>query len=334
MAAQGLSGLVGTHPACDALGVSRATYYRHTGRRPAAPPRPASARKLAPAEVQRAVDLLHGERFIDVAPAEIHATLLDEGAYVCSERTFYRILAGLGEVRERRDQRRHPAIVMPHLVATAPNQVWTWDITKLLGPRPGDLFYLYVILDLFSRYGVGWLLAGHENAANAVRLIEETCARHGIEPDQLTIHSDRGSPMTAKMLEAKLFELRVARSLSRPRVSDDNPFSEAQFKTLKYRPEFPDRFGSFEHALSFCRTTFDWYNHQHRHSGIGFLTPAAVHFGRAAAVTERRRDTLAAAYAAHPERFVRGVPVPPALPKEVWINQPRTDHQLVVGSAL
>lgn len=334
MAAQGLSVIVGTQSACDALGVTRATYYRHTGRRPVSAPRPAPARKLAPAEVQRAVDLLHGERFVDVAPAEIYATLLDAGDYVCSERTFYRILAGVGEVRERRDQLRHPALVKPQLVATAPNQVWTWDITKLLGPRKGDLFYLYVILDLFSRYGVGWMLAYTESAAHAVRLIEETCQRHGIARGQLTIHADRGAPMTSRMLEAKLFELSVTRSFSRPRVSDDNPFSEAQFKTLKYRPEFPDRFGSFEHALSFCRTTLDWYNHQHRHSGIGYQTPAAVHFGHADAITARRRATLAAAHAAHPERFVHGIPVPPDVPKAVWINQPRADRHLAVGSAV
>jgi putative transposase len=268
------------------------------------------------------LDVANSERFADTAPAEIVATLLDEKKYLGSVRTFYRILARAGEVRERRDQLRHPEYKKPELLATAPNQVWTWDITKLLGPEKWKYFYLYVVLDLFSRYVVGWLLAKHENATHAKRLIRETFKKQGVEEGQLTIHGDRGAPMTSKTLAQLMADLTITKSHSRPQVSDDNPFSESQFKTMKYQPEYPDRFSSLGEALNHSRQFFDWYNKEHRHSGIAFLTPADVHFGRATKVVAARQATLNAAFNAHPERFV-GRPPRAALPSPaVWINPP------------
>jgi putative transposase len=307
--------------ACRVLGVSRASWYRWRRPRPALPRRPCPARALAPAERQQVLDLLHNPRFVDQSPAEVYATLLDEGSYVCSLRSLYRLLASAQEVRERRNLLRHPHYQPPQLLATAPNQVWSWDITKLLGPVKWVYFYLYVMLDLFSRYVVGWLLAERESGALGQQLIEESCRKQQIEPGQLTIHSDRGPAMKSSWL--LLARLGVRPSHSRPHVSNDNPFSEAQFKTLKYRPEFPDRFGSFEHALSFCRAFFPWYNHEHHHSALGWLTPAVVHYGQAPQLLEQRQRVLTAAYQAHPERFVRGRPTPPGLPPAVWINPPR-----------
>ena len=265
---------------------------------------------------------LDSERFADKAPAQVHAILLDEGRYLCSERTMYRILADHDQVRERRDQRRHPVYKKPELVATAPNQVWSWDITKLRGPTKGSHFSLYVILDMFSRCVVGWRVSRSESAAVAEHLVRESCRIHGIERGELTLHADRGAPMTAKSFAILVADLGVAKTHSRPQVSNDNPFSEAQFKTLKYCPQYPDRFGSLEDARLFCREFFDWYNNEHRHSGIGMLTPAAVHSGLGEAVLERRREVLEAAFANHPERFVRGVPKPAELPDAVWINKP------------
>lgn len=315
---------VGKAAACAALDVSRATFHRRqTGRRTlAAKPRPTPARALADVEKQQALEVLHSERFADSAPAEIHAMLLDDGRYLCSTRTFYRLLEKSGEVRERRDQLRHPIYAKPELLATRPNQVWSWDITRLLGPRKWEYFYLYLATDIFSRYAVGWMVSRRENAHLAVRLFEEAHGRHQLAAGQVTVHQDRGAPMTSKTLGEKMIDLGVAQSFSRPRVSNDNPFSEAAFKTLKYRPEFPDRFGSLEDARAHCRRFFGWYNDVHRHSGIGFLTPAMVHFGRANEVRGRRAQVLAAAYAAHPERFVNRMPVPAELPAEVWINPP------------
>lgn len=249
------------------------------------------------------------------------ATLLDEGRYLCSLRTMYRILAEAHEGRERRNQLRHVAAT-PELLATRPNEVWSWDITKLLGPAKWTYYSLYVILDIFSRYVVGWMVAHRERASLAERLIAATCVKQEIQPDQLTIHADRGSSMTSKPVALLLADLGITRTHSRPHVSNDNPFSEAQFKTLKYRPEFPDRFDSLEHARAFCHPFFTWYNTAHRHGGIGLLTPAMVHHGHAATVCGQRRAVLAAAYAAHPERFVRQAPTPPALPTAVWINPP------------
>jgi putative transposase len=319
---------VGVEAACRALAVAPASYYRWrqpAATLPAARPRPPLA--LTATEEQAVLDVLHGERFADVAPAEIYATLLEEQIYLCSTRTMYRLLDRHGEVRERRNQLRHPATAKPELLATGPNQVWSWDITKLLGPAKWTYFYLYVILDIFSRYVVGWMLAHRESAELAKRLIRETLAQEGIEPgDELTLHSDRGPSMTSKTLGQLLADLAITRSLSRPYTSNDNPFSEAQFRTVKYRPEFPDRFGSYEHGLSFLRSFFPWYNEEHRHSGIGFFTPAQVHRGEVALVTAQRELALEAAFRAHPERFKNRPPQPPAPPRAVWINPPALDR--------
>ena len=322
-AAQGLARQVGVAPACCALGVSRATFYRRvrpsTGQQQ---PRKTPARALSPCERKRVRDVLYELRFADRSPGEVVATLLDEQRYLCSERTMYRILAAQGASRERRNQRRHPVYTKPELVATAPNQVWSWDITKLLGPKKWTYYYLYVLLDLFSRYAVGWMLADRENATLASRLIEETCSKYDVKPRVLTLHSDRGSPMTAKCTAQLLADLGVTQSLSRPRVSDDNPFSEAQFKTLKYHPGFPGRFEGPEVATGYCRSFFPWYNDEHRHSGIAMLTPADVHFGRASAILATRQNALDVAYEATPERFPRGRPQAAVLPEAVYINPP------------
>jgi len=268
------------------------------------------------------LDLLH-TRFIDQAPAQVHATLLDEGTYLCSPRTMYRILDAAHEVKERRDQVRRPAYAAPELLATRPNDVWSWDITKLLGPAKWTYFYLYVILDIFSRYVVGWMVAPRESAALAERLIRETCGKQGIAPGQLTLHADRGSSMQSKPVALLLADLGVTKTHSRPHVSNDNPFSEAQFKTLKYWPQFPERFGSIEDGRAFGQVFFRWYNEEHHHSGLGFLTPVVVHFDHAARVRDQRCQVLNAAYAAHPERFVKGCPQPADLPSSVWINPPK-----------
>jgi putative transposase len=310
-----------TAPACDALGLPRASWYR--ARRPTtvARPRPAPPRALDPIERQAILDLLH-TRFVDQAPAQAHAALLDEGTYLCSPRTMYRFLDAAHEIKERRDQVRRPHYAAPELLATRPNEVWSWDISKLLGPAKWTYLYLYVVLDIFSRYVVGWMIAPHESSALAERLIAETCAKHGIAPGQLTLHADRGGAMRSKPVALLLADLGVTKTHSRPHVSNDNPFSEAQFKTLKYCPQFPERFGSIEDGRAFGHVFFPWYNHEHHHSGLGFLTPAVVHFGHAAAIREQRQQVLAAAYAAHPERFVHGRPQPADLPTAVWINPP------------
>lgn len=271
-------------------------------------------------------DVLTSERFVDRSPAQVWATMLDEGRYLCSERTMYRVLQERGEVRERRDQLRHPAYRKPELLAEQPNELWSWDITKLLGPSKWTYYYLYVILDVFSRYVVGWTVQYRESARVAEQLIAQALTQHRIAPGRLTIHADRGSAMTSKPVAFLLADLGVTKTHSRPYTSTDNPYSEAQFKTLKYRPGFPDRFGSIEHSRTFCRPFFDWYNHDHRHTGIGLMTPAAVHFGHAAAIHNNRARVLAAAHAAHPERFVLGAPRPPALPTAVWINQPKGEE--------
>jgi len=327
---------LGTAAACDALGVARATVYRR--RAPARPPapRPTPPRALAPVERQRVLETLDSERFLDQAPAQVHATLLDEGTYLCSPRTMYRVLEAAGEVKERRDQVRRPHYAAPELLATRPNEVWSWDITKLLGPAKWTYFYLYVILDIFSRYVVGWMLAPHESAALAERLIAETCAKQGIAPGQLTLHADRGGAMRSKPVALLLADLGVVKTHSRPYVSNDNPFSEAQFRTLKYCPQFPDRFGSIEDGRAFGQAFFRWYNQEHRHSGLGFLTPAVVHFGQADVVRAHRDRVLAAAYAAHPERFVNGRPHPAELPTAVWINPPvnKPTRQHALGTTI
>jgi putative transposase len=315
---------IGTARACAVIGTARATVYRR--RRPPAP-RPRSERRPSPRalsadERRTVVATLNSERFADKAPAQVHAVLLDEKQYLCSPRTMYRILAEHDQVRERRAQCRHPVYKKPELVATGPNQVWSWDITKLRGPTKGSHFSLYVILDVFSRCVVGWRVSLSESAAVAEHLVRESCRSHGIERGKLTLHADRGSPQTSKSFAILLADLGVTKTHSRPQVSNDNPFSEAQFKTLKYCPQYPERFGSLEHARQHCREFFDWYNNEHRHSGIGMLTPAAVHSGLGEAVLERRRVVLEAAYAQHPERFVHGTPRPAELPDAVWINKP------------
>lgn len=308
--------------ACAAMGVSRATLHRRMQSKDSPLARPTPPLALTDKERQAVLDLLYSERFQDVAPHEVYATLLDEGVYVCSIRTMYRILAAQGEVRERRNVTRRANYVKPELMATGPNQVWSWDITKLLGPVKWTYFYLYVIMDIFSRYVVGWMVAHREQAALATRLIAETCARQKIQQCQLTIHADRGSSMTSKPVAFLLADLGVTKSHSRPHVSNDNPFSESQFKTLKYRPEFPNCFGSIQDARRYCSPFFEWYNHEHRHSGIGLFTPAQAHFGEAEAVYARRAATLEAAFLANPLRFKGREPRPDQLPEAVWINPP------------
>lgn len=319
---------VGVGAACAALEVAAASYYRW-GRpsqaQPLARPRPPLA--LSAGEEQGVLEVLNGQRFVDVAPPEAYARLLGEGTYLCSPRTMYRVLERHGQVRERRDQLRHPAAVKPELLATGPHQVWSWDITKLKGPAKWTYFYLYVILDIFSRYVVGWMLAHREAAELAQRLIRETLETEGIAGGpELTIHSDRGPSMTSKTLGQLLADLSITRSLSRPYTSNDNPFSEAHFRTLKYRPEFPDRFGSHQHGLSFLRPFFHWYNEEHHHGGIGFFTPGQVHRGEVAPVLAARRRALEAAFLAHPMRFKGRQPLPPAPPTAVWINPPALDR--------
>jgi putative transposase len=323
---------VGVAPVCEALGVSRASLYRR--RRPRKQPRRATpARALSEPERQEVLQVLHSERFVDAAPAQVHATLLEEGNYLCSPRTMYRILAESGEVRERRDQLEHPRYARPELVATAPKQVWSWDITKLKGPVKLVYFYLYVILDIFSRYVVGWMIAEAENAGLAERLIEQSSIKQGIAPSQLTLHADRGSPMRSKTVAQLLAELGIDKSHGRPRVSNDNPFSEALFKTAKYRPVMPERFASLAHALEVFRGVFNWYNNEHHHSGILYLTPSVVHHGRTDGVLDRRHRARMAAYLAHPDRFVNGPPQRERLPSVVWINPPeKTTHQDAPGS--
>jgi len=319
-----LAPVIGTKPACELLGVKRPTLYRTRSPQPPRPktPRRPSPRALSELERKEVLEVLHSERFCDVAPGEVVATLLDEGTYLASERTMYRILDAQGETGERRNQLVHPAHRRPELLATKPNELYTWDITKLLGPAKWTYYYLYVILDVFSRYVVGWMIADRELAALAKRLIEETIAKQDVNPKGLTIHADRGSSMTSKPVALLLSDLGVTKSHSRPHVSNDNCYSESQFKTLKYRPGFPDRFGSIQDARAFCLSFFDWYNEDHRHSGIGMMTPAAMHYGRAQDLQVRRQAVLSAAFAAHPERFPKGPPRPWKLPTAAWINPP------------
>ena len=324
-AAGHLGQVVGTKPACDALGVSRATFYRRQARHagvnvPTALHTPPL--KLTDAERDAAIEVLHCDRFMDASPATLYATLLEEGVYHCSVRTLYRILEQEGEIRERRRIVQRPHYARPELLANGPNQLWSWDITKLKGPVKWRYFQLYVILDVFSRCVVGWMVAERESATLATTLIQETCARQQIPPDQLTLHADRGSSMKSKAVAMLLADLGVTKTHSRPYVSNDNPFSEAHFKTMKYRPGFPDRFGSLEDARAFCQHFFQWYNRCHRHSGIAFMTPESVHRGETSAIIKARTGTLDAAFADHPERFKGKRPEPQTPPKEVWINPP------------
>jgi len=321
LVAQGQSQL-GVASACGALGVARSSYYRWRNPTPR-PARVPSHRALSEDEREAVLELLNEERFADQAPGQVFAALLDEGRYLCSERTMYRILAENRQVRERRAQLRHPQYAAPELLATGPNQLWSWDITRLLGPTKWTYFYLYVILDVFSRYVVGWMVAHRELASLAKRLIAASCARQGIDPDQLTLHADRGSSMTSKTVALLLADLGVTKTHSRPYVSNDNPYSEAHFKTLKYRPEFPERFGCLQDARALCADLLHWYCHEHHHSGLGMLTPYEVHYGLGQSRLAARVEVLAAAHATHPERFPRGLPKPASLPTEVWINKPK-----------
>ena len=319
-----LEAVTSTKAACALLGASRATRYRR--RRPplARPPapRPTPPNALSEAERQHVLSVLRCEEYCDLAPAQVWARLLDDGVYLCSISTMYRLLAVAGENRERRRQRTHPAKKKPELIARRPNQVWSWDITKLQGPARGTYFELFVIIDIFSRYVVGWMVSPAETGELAEAFIADTLARQGVERDQLTLHADRGTSMTSKPVAQLLVDLGVARSHSRPHVSNDNPYSEANFKTLKYCPAFPGRFGSIEDARAFCGLFFDHYNHMHRHAGIGLHTPASVHYGTATEVRAQRAVTLNAAYAANPARFRHRRPQPPTLPTIAWINEP------------
>ena len=327
-----LSPTVGILTACEVLGVARASFYRQRPRLgpvvspipdPALPvERPVPGRSLSPEERASVLAVLHQERFQDRSPAAVQATLLDEGQYLCSIRTMYRILEQEGESRERRDQLVHPSYHKPELLATAPNQLWSWDITKLLGPAKWTYFHLYVILDVFSRYAVGWMVAHRESAELAKHFIEETIGKHQVPAGQLNIHADRGRVMTSKPVAYLMADLGVTKTHSRPYVSDDNPYSESQFRTLKYRPDFPDRFGCIQDSRAFCQQFFQWYNQEHRHSGLGLLTPAMVQFGQAELVLAKRQAVLDTAYQTHPDRFVQRPPKPLPLPSEVWINKP------------
>lgn len=308
---------------CDALGVSRASLYRRraASSRPSRT-RPKPARALSEVECTTVLDTLREPRFVDLAPAEVYATLLDEGTYLCSIRTFYRVLARHGEVRERRDQLRHPVYQKPELLAERPNEVWSWDITKLMGPAKWTYFYLYVIMDIFSRRVVAWCVADAESATLFGPLVRDAIDKHQVPAGQLTLHADRGAPMKAKATALLLADLGITKSHSRPHTSNDNPFSESHFKTLKYQPEFPQRFGCIEDARTFCRAFFDWYNRDHHHVGLGLMTPDQVHFGQVDDIHDARQQVLDRAFLANPQRFVRKAPRPPAKPVAAWINPP------------
>ena len=313
---------VPVNAACEALGVSRASLYRKRSPSPASlmrRVRPPNPRRLDEAERQRLLDTLHLPEFADQPPAEVYATLLGRGLYLASIRTMYRVLAAAGETKDRRNQRLPHAHAKPSLTATAPNQVWTWDITKLATLQKGVFLMAYVIIDIFSRYVVGWMLATKECKHLAAQLFAETIARHGVEPG-LQVHADRGSAMKSDTLAQLLASLGASRSFSRPRVSDDNPFSEAQFKTLKYQPDYPGRFTSELHGRAYLQDFFAWHNDEHHHSALALFTPADVFFGRVEIVRASRQAALDAAYAAHPERFSHGPPNVPMPPSQVHIN--------------
>jgi putative transposase len=326
-----LAPAIGLAPACAALRINRSRIYRQDARRRVLisprrfTPRPRPPLALSAPERQGLLEVLYSERFADCAPQTVYAKLLDDGVYLASVRTMYRLLAGQSQSRERRNQRVHPAYVKPELLAVKPNEVWSWDITKLKGAVKWSCYHLYVILDIFSRYVVGWMIALRESAQLAEQLIADTIAKQNIAPGTLTLHADRGTSMRSKPVAALLVDLEVTKTHSRPHVSDDNPYSEAQFKTLKYRPEFPERFGSIEDARAHCQHFFRWYNAAHCHSGIGFMTPESVHYGRAQTLFQHRARTLDIAYLAHPMRFKGKAPQPPRLPTAAWINPPKQE---------
>ena len=319
-----LSESVGKKAACNALIVPRATFYRRYGKKEIDKDnqRPVPPLALSAEERQAVLDVAHEKRFWDSTPYQIFATLLDEGKYLGSVRTIYRILSQNNEVKERRNQVSRPHYQKPELLATEPNQVWSWDITKLKGPAKWTYFYLYVILDIYSRYVVGWMVAHRESAALAKRLIQETCEKQYIAEGQLCIHADRGSSMKSKVVANLLADLGVTKTHSRPYVSNDNPYSESQFKTLKYCPGFPERFGSIQDAREFCRKFFTWYNTVHKHSGIGLMTPEQVHYGQAQHILNHRAKVLESAFKEHEKRFKGKMPKPLPLPEAAWINKP------------
>ena len=319
-----------TRRASGLLGRPRATHYRHRQGPVLGPPapRPAPTNSLSEAERQRVLTVLRSPEFCDLAPAQVWARLLDDGIWLCSISTMYRLLAAAGENRERRRQRTHPAKQRPELIATAANQVWSWDITKLRGPERGVYYELFVIIDIYSRYVIAWTVAAAETGELAKEFIDAAITTQGIRRDQLTLHADRGTSMTSKPVAQLLVDLGVARSHSRPHVSNDNPYSEAGFKTLKYCPAFPGSFGSIQHARTFCETFFAYYNHEHRHSGIGLHTPASVHYGTATEIRAQRAATLDAAYTANPDRFRGRRPTPPKLPTVAWINDPSREANI------
>lgn len=319
-----------TAAACRLLGRSRASHYRRQAPPKLGPPtpRPAPPNTLTEAERQRILTVLRSDAYCDLAPAQVWARLLDDGVYLCSISTMYRLLRLAGQTRERRRQRTHPAKKKPELLARAPNRVWSWDITKLQGPERGVYYELFVVIDIYSRYVVGWTVAEAETGELAEAFIAECLARQGIAREQLTLHADRGTSMTSKPVAQLLVDLGVARSHSRPHVSNDNPYSEANFKTLKYCPAFPGRFGSIPDARSFCAAFFEHYNHIHRHAGIGLHTPASVHYGTAEQIRAQRAETLDAAYAANPARFRHRRPTPPRLPTVAWINEPSREAHI------
>jgi len=326
MTTESLSLHVGVRPACTSLVVSRSGFYRwKTGYPSGNNFRASPPLALSGIERQNVLDVLHDGRFVDKAPQEVYAALLDEGEYLCSARTMYRILETNNEVRERRDQLRHPVYAKPELLAEKPNQVWSWDITKIKGPVKWTYFYLYMILDIFSRYVVGWMIATREQSVLAKKLIEQSCEKQEIQSSQLIIHSDRGPSMTSKNVAFLLADLGITKSLSRPYVSNDNPYSESHFKTMKYRPEFPERFGCIQDARLFCQSFIKWYNTEHYHSGIGFLTPEDVHYERTEGIIKNRQAVLEDAFSRHPERFKGKIPKPQALPNAAWINKPSAE---------
>jgi putative transposase len=320
-AALAIAPAIGVEAACAAFEVSRATVYRRRKLRVLRVRLP-SWRALAPAERLEVLRVLYDPRFVDASPAEVHATLLDEGVHLASVSTMYRILRSQQAVRERRSITRRPAYARPELVATAPNQVWSWDITKIRGPDRRVWYHLYVTLDVFSRKVVGWMLAGHESGSLAEQFIADTLDKERIVAGALTLHSDRGTSMRSKTVAELLADMGVVKSHSRPRTSNDNAYSESQFKTMKYCPFFPGRFASIPEGREFFRLFFAWYNEEHHHSGIAMLTPSVVHSGRATEVLAVRQQALDAAWEAHPERFVHGPPHAAAPPAEVWINRP------------
>jgi putative transposase len=324
-AVEALRGELGLRRACAAIGYSRATWHRHrkpTQRQNWPRAKFCCAMKLSPEERAGFLHTAHSPEFVDKSPPQIYFSLLDAGCYICSIRTMYRILADEGELKERRNQLSRPRYRRPELLATGPNQLWSWDITKLRGPGKGTYFFLYVVIDVYSRYVVGWLVAFRESEELAARLLESTFAKHDIQPGQLTVHADRGACMTSNSIVTLLEQLQVHRTHSRPCVSDDNPYSEAHFRTLKYRPDYPDRFGSLEDARAYARELFAWYNHEHYHSGICWLRPYELHYGHAERILATRHNTLMSFYRLTPERFRRGPPRLYQLPRQVWINQP------------